>query len=610
MASAKTRETPQEWSAFFAALTLPSPSSIGDRIQKLLRTSDTSYAHLAQEIQLDPVIAFKVMRAANVSANNTAEGSKTLDHAISMIGLDHLKTLTQPNPPATRILLPGYFTALSTSVLAAALARKIAERRKPAQVEDIKWAALFYGAPLWYLAQFAGDQMQQLHADITQDFAPAKAASERIFGCTLDEILRTLVRALDMPQLVRECWNGEHQPGPRDWIRLAHHVHTPLAQLQEQRDLSLKLNQPAFCVILANRLASYAMEDWYSRGTLRMQKAMAAYLGASLVDVIRMTHECAAEASSSHPFPLILLPAMRLFLPPALRQKREATAEALPAQTQTPAPMASTKTSEIPAPAVASPKPAEVVTTPPAATAAIETPKAAAADPVATEPAPKPPARAVAPNQTPRPDPITPASRPTIIKPVPVELPEAALRGNPDLFQELTGIMLNHPEEFADMHELMNAAVQGIAYGLGLKRVLALLVNTRQTRLKTYYHAGIRKKPELAGLEIDLGKVSIFNKLIEKAASIWVKPDSSKQIWNMIPASLKITAGAKEFFLMSIYVNNKPIAVFYADHWGGKGGMTEGDYRQFKHLCTATAQCLASMLINKTTRAAPANAQP
>lgn len=605
MTPASLPATPNQWSEFLATQELPAPSATGENILKLLQDENLPYTQLAQEINQDPVISFKVMSAANPVRSEEVPGSKTLDHAISMIGLDNLKALTlslSTNLPSAPPPTAEYMNALCTSLLASSLARTIALQRKPSQADDIYWAALFHGVPHWYLGQFASPQIAQLRNAVIQEFTPPMQAQKAILGCALLDVKKLLTQRLNVPQLVRECWNTSLQPTRREWVTLSKMVNQPLGQIQDNHLLSIKLNHPVFSILLANQLARYAMQDWYSRGTLRMQKVLATYLGIGLSQAIQLCHECAADVSRSHPLPDTLLPATRLFLPPFQRQKTSRTRAAETLQPEIAKPdskqnKTATLTSEVnlskSTEQIALSPPAGISVKPVTEAASSRAPQAPIIDappvPVSTVTA-----QEKKPEIPPPPSAVPRKETPAFVMPV------AGDRGNPAIFQELTSIMLHHAEEFADIHELMNAATQGISYGLGISRTLVMLVNTRQTRLKTYYHVGTRKRPELESLEIDLTRPSLFNKLIEKAASIWVKPDSSERIWSMVPATLKMAGGAREFFLMSIYVNKKPIAVFYADHEGGKGGgLSEEDYKQFKYLCATTAQCLTTMAVNK-----------
>ena len=103
---------------------------------------------------------------------------------------------------------------------------------------------------------------------------------------------------------------------------------------------------------------------------------------------------------------------------------------------------------------------------------------------------------------------------------------QIAADNNP-LFNELTEIMLHRPDEFADLHELMNAATQGIAYGINLKRATVSLISKDGTRLKSYYSVGCQDSEILKDFGTKIVNNTIFDKLSNRPASIWVKETSS-----------------------------------------------------------------------------------
>lgn len=79
---------------FFASVThLPSMPKVVQEVLQLLNQQDLSVATLATKVELDPVIAAKVLRMANSSYYGASRSIKTLDDAIAMIGLSQLQTM-------------------------------------------------------------------------------------------------------------------------------------------------------------------------------------------------------------------------------------------------------------------------------------------------------------------------------------------------------------------------------------------------------------------------------------------------------------------------------------------------------------------------------------
>lgn len=575
----KNREMPgnaSEWSDFLTMKPLPTGTIIGQQVLQSIRDKDLPYKKIAEQVNRDPVFSYYIMSEANRNKTDDAPGSKTLDHAISMIGIDRLRLITQKLPiqkaDASDIQQFYYTRAMSASLLAAYLARTLSEFKKIGQKDDIYWGALFCGVPIWYLWRFATPEMRLVRYAIRSNFQLPEHAEREVLGCSILEVAQQLTAQLDVPTLTKESYTAENQLSLKQWIdlsKLASDSGKPASI--EDKQINAVTSRPAFAVILSNLLAHYATHDWYSRSTLRIQKIISVYLGVPLNKAITLTHECAVEMSREHPLPGLMLPAAKLILPPRERAK-------------------------------AKPKPQKAAKSKvePLATEPLQTTKQASIQ-ATTQAATQDKTGSVefAVKRVPEQGLVKPEPIPTESRSAKVEVTSAtdtqqtkSKRGNSKIFTEFTDIMMNNPDNFVDLHELMNAATQCMSYGLGMGRAVIALVNTNQTRLKAYYSTGTRDFPQLGGFQIDLTKPTLFSRLIEKPSSIWVKPTSSRNIWALIPPEFKKACGSQDFFLMSIFVNKKPVAIFYADSGDEHLPCNEYEYKQFKYMCGAATQCL------------------
>ncbi len=575
-----TPTSAKEWSELLTTQILPTGPFVGKQVLKTLKEDKLPYRKIAEQVNKDPVFSYHIMSKANQGKEDSAPFSKTLDHAISMIGTESLEQITLSLPTLkskTGNTQQYYYArAISSSLLASYLARSFSNIKALGQAEDIYWGALFCGVPMWYLWRFATPEMKLVRHAIHDSFKTPKQAETDVLGCSIPELAQGLVGHLDLPPLTKACYSAENQLTPKQWIKMSRHVGINGRPIKvDDKQINLISSQPSFAITLANILAYYASQDWYSRATLRVQKVIAVYMGVPLDQAISLTHQCAVDMSREHPIPGIMLPAARLLLP--ARQKVRNGKATQHKATHSPI-----------------------------------------AQPVTEKALPFTPLTEPAQAKQPKPDTAShktdrgvehageKAAKPGRIKPAEIKVkkeaeqegiieaspPSHSLRGDKDTFSEFTELMLKNPDNFVDLHELMNAATQCISYGLGLQKAIVALVNTNETRLKAYYNVGTRNHPQLSNYQADLTKPTLFSRLIEKPSSIWVKPSSNKNIWAMIPPEFKVASGAKEFFLMSIFVNQKPVAVFYADSGDESQTLTEYDYKQFKYMCSAATHCL------------------
>lgn len=569
MTDSKMPDTAEGWANYLVSKPLPSPFKVGQKVIRTLEKKSIPYAHLAKHVNKDPILAFYVMSHANDSQLEDTPSSKTLAHAISMIGLEKLIELINDQPfkaiSLKNITSFYYLRTLSTSLYAGHLGKAIAERKGKGAPEDLYWSSLFLGAPLWYLWRFATPEMRLVRYAIRSNYKLPKIAEQEVLGGTIVEVTSALSHKLNLPNLALTCYDPEKQLSLKQWATIARSFSPDGKPLKiDDRDINLLMQSPHFIVMLANLIAHYSSYCWYSRATLRAQRILANYLNCSLDEAIQLTHVAAADMSRAHPMPGIMLPAAKLFVPPRKRTKAQMKCELSHFQSDTFAAKGQAQAQsndQTPDKTTNSTSPDKLRTN------TLEDSRQKQAKSVKSA---KPSAAQAGLAQN-------------------TEKKES-LSQNP-LYTELTNIMANRPQEFTDLHELMNAATQGIAYGIELERACVGLVSKDVSRFKNYYSVGCQDHENLKNFESKIVKGTIFEKLCTRPASIWVKPSSDKKILDLIPMNFKSANDSKEFFLMSVFVSKKPVAIFFADNADNQT-LTEAQYKQFKYLCSAVTTSL------------------
>ncbi len=622
----------EEWANFLVEKPLPSPFKVGQKVLRQLEREKLPYAKVAKIVNSDPILAFYVTSHANDTQTPNTPSSKTLTHAISMVGLEKLEDIIRHQPfkaiSLKNITSFYYLRALSTSLYAGHLGRAISLRKKKGNPEDLYWSSLFVGAPIWYLWRFATPEMRLVRYAIRSNYKLPQTAEKEVLGDTMQDVTAALAKKLNLPDLASVCYQSDKQLSKRQWVQLARSFRADGQPLRiEDRDTAMLMQSPHFIVLLSNLIAHYATYCWYSRATLRAQRILACYLNCSLDEAIKLTHEAAADMSRAHPMPGVMQPAAKLFVPPRKRtkakhecklshfqeetfsspQQEEALANFEPvnkapitAEDAVNSPSQSTKKPEREPVSESQTKPsvqAENKTT--AEKSQPEQPKPEKIKQDTLEDNRTLPAQAK--KQT---EDHTTTAKPAAAPKTQGKAEQASnntfVSDNP-LFLELTQIMSHQPEEFKDLHELMNAATQGISYGIGLKRACVGLVSKDCSRFKNYYSVGCQGSEELKSFESKIVSKTIFEKLVQRPASVWIKPSSAKKILALIPMNFKSAADVNEFFLMSVFVGKKPVAIFYADT-GGEQALTEKEYHLFKYLCSCVTSALQHQANKKSSK--------
>ena len=148
---------------------------------------------------------------------------------------------------------------------------------------------------------------------------------------------------------------------------------------------------------------------------------------------------------------------------------------------------------------------------------------------------------------------------------------------------------------FNNIHDVMKFAIDVACDHIGMERVTSSLLNIYTKELRTYYSRGAENNPALKNFRHTLQRGDIFNKLLQKSSSIRMQKLNYEKVWGIIPYEFKLATNVNEFFMMSIFDEDKPIAIFYADRGNSKTKLKSEQYQHFKQLCHAVSQCLQDL---------------
>lgn len=192
-----------------------------------------------------------------------------------------------------------------------------------------------------------------------------------------------------------------------------------------------------------------------------------------------------------------------------------------------------------------------------------------------------PPARwlAMQPGEWPRPKPKAAA----------VEANKSAESAKPTLNDILRELQLAG-QSGASFNQIMGLSIRAQAEGVGFKRIVFGLLMAGHNLLKTRYIVGASDDDPLRSFQIDLSAPHIFTRLMLKPQSLWLNATNRGQYESLLPRGLRQSVGHGEFVAMSLFVDDKPVGLFFADNHGDV--VTEAQYKNFKQICLMSGQCL------------------
>ena len=152
-----------------------------------------------------------------------------------------------------------------------------------------------------------------------------------------------------------------------------------------------------------------------------------------------------------------------------------------------------------------------------------------------------------------------------------------------------------HLDGSLDLNEMMSLILRGMHEGIGLNRILFMLLTRDHAHLKTKYAHGAPPGSPLQQLEVSLRIPNLFSRLLEKMQGVWFSAANAKTLAPLIPPEVHQVIGEGEFFAMSLFVHGKPVGMFYADRKHGECSLDEHSYMEFKKLCVRAADGLAHL---------------
>jgi len=145
-------------------------------------------------------------------------------------------------------------------------------------------------------------------------------------------------------------------------------------------------------------------------------------------------------------------------------------------------------------------------------------------------------------------------------------------------------------------HDLIEHAVKACLL-CGVERSVFFVKIPGKDLLVSRYSAQVSGVDDVKDLKIPVNKPHAFKILLEKSRSLFLNESNFSKYWNTIPDTFKLAIGVKEFFAMSIFVNNHAMGLIYADKVRGK--LTQAEFKQFQAVCRLLSKGILQSAHNK-----------
>ena len=130
---------------------------------------------------------------------------------------------------------------------------------------------------------------------------------------------------------------------------------------------------------------------------------------------------------------------------------------------------------------------------------------------------------------------------------------------------------------------------------LHLSRVVLMLVSRDRAHLGTRAGKGIDEHSPVRHLVVDLNRESLLKSLLARPQAIWVKPESYSRFEAALPKRFRAAFLHENFFLMSLFVGERPVGLVFADRAPGVPPLDRPVHLRFKSAVMLTARALTEL---------------
>ncbi len=557
-------DTPQgidTWVAFLKDKPLSVRNSIQMKLRKKLRSDATTLAELSKLIRLDPVLALAIVRKA--AALHHLKGSEVtgLDHAVHSLGMDNITEAVHSVPALklnpTSVAQKMYFRAIANSHHAAAQAFYLSHKRNALFAEETYLAALFYGIGHWALWLHAPLHMSKIQVKMREEGIDNVLAETDVLGCTIQELSRALIDTWQLSPLASESLDHEKSPSREQLINLNLRA-TDDARLsqEETRATNHLVQQKFFPVKIANWLAFTVPLSWNHPKSIRVVEVFNDFLKAELDHTAAELHQNCVTSSRQYHVPGTLTPAAEMLL--------------LPSSIQSHYKLSPREAKQYLKTALEPIQPREQTS-------------AELSAPVVSKTTLQPPAAQNTTTETPAPAQITQAE------------PPAPAFSDQNIYANTAQRFLKGHAAYTEPRHILQALIQGLHRGLGMKRVIFHRVQPSKRTMQVGTSLGMNPDFPLEDLHFELNVPSLFKRLTEKTSCIWITQPNRAEMLRMLPEAYHPLIPADGTMLMSILLDNKAVGLIHIDSPANDAILASFHHERFRYLCSAATLSLKRM---------------
>ncbi|RCU49223.1 MULTISPECIES: HDOD domain-containing protein [Corallincola] len=158
------------------------------------------------------------------------------------------------------------------------------------------------------------------------------------------------------------------------------------------------------------------------------------------------------------------------------------------------------------------------------------------------------------------------------------------------MLRELTQLSM----ERADLNLLVNTAIEGLHRGVGMDRVIVLMVNQKKDKLTPRFVSCANAGRIETGFVFPLTSLAtVFDDAYNQQLPFWVDKPESEQWRQKVTPALRGLCEDSAFFVAPLAVNGKCLGVVYSDRAETERPLSSDDFGAFNHFTGQLSLCLS-----------------
>ncbi len=176
------------------------------------------------------------------------------------------------------------------------------------------------------------------------------------------------------------------------------------------------------------------------------------------------------------------------------------------------------------------------------------------------------------------------------------------LKADPQVQLNILRELSNAISENLDVNTVFQMALEGLHRGIGLERVVVAFIRKNDIFARYILGEGTENWREKFQFSIGPSEDNIFTHAVKQREPFWLTSKDLEKLKYLYSTEIITLLGKVPSFMSVVTINNRDVAIFYADRWNFGGVLNEAQFESFRHFMVQTQSSLELIARNRETK--------